>query len=214
VARSDWPGAAGFSSRAVLTPYFVGCDAWGFSLWAHNACTAEEVQEAYGITKKGQAQHVANLLNKMQSTDNSVQFFNYLKRLGVDAYGTDKATAFTNQHFWPPNNGFTQPPVPKTLPEGTKISRSGGKQNEETGEFGDGGRFAAAETTPLEKRALPESSTTNAPFSVYEVTQPIEVGAGRASPWFGQPGNGVQYQLPKSISALLADRTIRLVSRK
>ncbi len=49
--------------------YFVGCDEWGFSVWAHNAgCTVDEVQtavrQAGGTIKEGQAKHLAGRLNR------------------------------------------------------------------------------------------------------------------------------------------------------
>jgi hypothetical protein len=42
---------------------------------------------------------------------------------------------------------------------------------------------------------------TNAPgaesrlLSAYEVVKPFEVDAGKAAPWFGQPGGGTQFDL-------------------
>lgn len=35
----------------------------------------------------------------------------------------------------------------------------------------------------------------NRPLNSYQVIRPIEVSAGRAAPWYGQPGQGIQYDL-------------------
>ncbi|HEY0501836.1 MAG TPA: TNT domain-containing protein, partial [Kutzneria sp.] len=42
----------------------------------------------------------------------------------------------------------------------------------------------------------------------YRLQQPTQVLAGVAVPWFGQPGGGTAYLLPKSIDGLLADDTL------
>jgi hypothetical protein len=43
---------------------------------------------------------------------------------------------------------------------------------------------------------------------VYRLQQPVQALAGVAVPWFGQPGGGTAYLLPKSIDELLADGTL------
>ncbi len=55
----------------------------------------------------------------------------------------------------------------------------------------------------IEKRALPFSSL-NKPYRQYEVIKPITPTAeSKILPWFGQPGQGTQYKLPKSVQELL-----------
>ncbi|KAK4106988.1 hypothetical protein N656DRAFT_720967 [Canariomyces notabilis] len=51
------------------------------------------------------------------------------------------------------------------------------------------------------------SSTYN--YKVYSVVKPLVVLAGPIAPWFGQPGAGVQYMLPRNISALIAEGVLR-----
>jgi hypothetical protein len=41
-------------------------------------------------------------------------------------------------------------------------------------------------------------------YHVYNISRSFEVASGPVAPWFGQPGQGVQYQLNSSIMALLA----------
>ncbi|WP_416679669.1 TNT domain-containing protein [Acinetobacter gerneri] len=56
---------------------------------------------------------------------------------------------------------------------------------------------------PFENRALP-SSSLNKPYTQYEVVQPIQpVAESKILPWFGQPGQGIQYKLPKTVEELL-----------
>ncbi|GEN78514.1 TNT domain-containing protein [Actinotalea fermentans] len=107
---------------------------------------------------------------------------------------------------WPPNNGFhgnlgpSGNPGVTVLRPGTQIDR-----------FGlDEGRFVAPRGTPVAQRSLPPGATSK-PYSVFEVTNRLVVQQGRATPWFGQPGMGVQYRLPASVKDLLATGYLRRV---
>jgi hypothetical protein len=52
-------------------------------------------------------------------------------------------------------------------------------------------------------RVLPPGSNEK-PYNVYEVIKQIEnVAEGRAVPWFGELGLGMQYKLPKSVGDLV-----------
>jgi hypothetical protein len=46
-------------------------------------------------------------------------------------------------------------------------------------------------------------------LSVFEVTKPFPVEAGRTAPWFGQLGGGIQYQTPVTLDTLLRRGIIR-----
>ncbi|MEI7731569.1 MAG: glycohydrolase toxin TNT-related protein [Verrucomicrobiota bacterium] len=94
---------------------------------------------------------------------------------------------------WPGNSGFIDGTVErKVLMPGVIVDRYG---------FG-GGKFVSPAGTSVEARAL-RAGTENLPFNTYQVTKPIEVNAGGVSPCFGQPGLGVQYELPVSVNVLL-----------
>ena len=41
------------------------------------------------------------------------------------------------------------------------------------------------------------------PFYTYEVLRPIDVRAGVITPWFEQPGGGMQYQFALKIEELI-----------
>ncbi|QHB31050.1 DUF4237 domain-containing protein [Yersinia canariae] len=44
------------------------------------------------------------------------------------------------------------------------------------------------------------SYSANAPYNVYEVLKPIDdVSKSKVLPWFGQKGQGTQYELPKPV---------------
>lgn len=42
-------------------------------------------------------------------------------------------------------------------------------------------------------------------YHVYSVIKPFKVLAGPIAPWFGQPGQGVQYQTTVNVATLIAD---------
>jgi len=60
-------------------------------------------------------------------------------------------------------------------------------------------------------RSLPPEALEK-PYIQYEVVKPIEVNAGKAAPWFGQPGLGTQYEFSKSIQELVDDGILRVVN--
>jgi hypothetical protein len=102
---------------------------------------------------------------------------------------------------WPPNDGFLDGPNPVTLKPGAQIDRFG----DETG------RFVAPNGTPIPQRSL-RPGTTDGDYNVYEVTSPLEVLGGTSTPWFGQPGLGIQYKLPSSVADLLDAGFLRRIS--
>ena len=93
--------------------------------------------------------------------------------------------------FYPPNRGFKDGPSTQTLEPGTRIDRYGSEK----------GTFVSPEGTPVPERALPPGATDRS-YNVYEVDQRVDVQAGEAAPWFGQPGGGQQYELPESVETL------------
>jgi RHS repeat-associated protein len=87
----------------------------------------------------------------------------------------------------PPNNGFAGDPIETTLEPGTPVDRIGSTN----------GRFMAPEGTPFPQRSMPGPEV---PATPYEVTQPVPgVMEGPTAPWYGQPGGGTQYVLPKPL---------------
>ncbi len=113
---------------------------------------------------------------------------------------------------WPPNRGFDGDPVMQSLEPGAKLSRYGGWVDKD-GQFQDKGSFVAPQDVPYNMRALPPG-TDSKPLSSYEVVKRIEqVPSGPAAPWFGEPGGGVQHDLPMSINQLLAGGYIRVIGR-
>lgn len=76
-----------------------------------------------------------------------------------------------------------------TLRPGAKIDRFGTPK----------GTFATQEGLPFEVRALPSSSIKK-DYYVYQVIKPMsDVKQSKTLPWFGQRGQGIQYELPHSI---------------
>jgi hypothetical protein len=86
--------------------------------------------------------------------------------------------------YYPPNNGFAEAPGQFMLLRGTTVDRYGGT----------GGSFLSPQGTPPWARALPYGAEERGLRS-FEVLKPFDVSAGRTSPWFGQMGGGIQYDL-------------------
>lgn len=97
-----------------------------------------------------------------------------------------------------PEPGAAETPAagPKSikLETGTLIDRFGPER----------GRLVFAGGTPFEQRSLPP---THRDFScrAYRVTAPagLEVLGGPVAPWFGQPGGGEMYELPRTVEELI-----------
>jgi len=117
---------------------------------------------------------------------------------GASGYSAAKSSNSASEY--PPNNGFNSTPRNSTLQTGSKLQRSGGTQ----------GVFVAPNGTPTSKLSLPLDKI-NAPMMRLEVLRPINVQAGTAMPWFGQPGGGTQFVLPDTIGNLVGSGYIRIL---
>jgi len=126
------------------------------------------------------------------------------RRLGTAAERTvvagETRAGTALQTYWPPNRGFQGTPITEELATGTRIDRYGY----------EGGTFLSPVGTPDWMRSL-APATTSKPYNVYEVVRPIEVQSGKAAPWFGQVGQGTQYELPMSVSDAIARGHLRRV---
>lgn len=103
---------------------------------------------------------------------------------------------------WPPNEGFAAAPVPEVLPPGTLLDRFGS----------DYGNFFSPAGAPYDKRALPYVCLQQA-YTVFRVTAPLPVWAGRAAPWFDQPGGATQFETDATAQRMIGDSVIAPVSR-
>lgn len=93
---------------------------------------------------------------------------------------------------WPPQNGFLEPPEETVLQPGARIDRYGFEN----------GTFVSPSGTSFGSRSL-APGTENKPYNEYVVVEPILVQSGKAAPWFGKEGGGIQYNLNESVSSLL-----------
>ncbi|WP_322401152.1 RHS repeat-associated core domain-containing protein [Massilia luteola] len=106
----------------------------------------------------------------------------------------------TDGSWWyPPNDGFYGASTKETLVVGTKLDRYGGER----------GRFLAPNGASYAGRALPPGTDKLAPYYQYEVTKPIVVESGPATPWFDEIGNGTQHKTEKSVEQLIASGCLR-----
>lgn len=118
------------------------------------------------------------------------------ERMAAKAAGWKQA----NGDWWyPPNDGFHGAPTKEMLAVGTKIDRYGGER----------GRFLSPSGASYEERALPPGTDKMAPYYKYEVTKPISVDSGPATPWFDEVGMGTQYKTDKSVEQLIASGCLR-----
>jgi hypothetical protein len=93
----------------------------------------------------------------------------------------------------PPTTLYTDQRLTVLTP-GTEVDR-----------FGDeAGNTVYAARTKYSHRSLPPDYIER-PYKVYRVRDPLRALTGTAIPWFGQPGGGMAYLLPRSIEELLRD---------
>ncbi|MEV6229976.1 TNT domain-containing protein [Saccharopolyspora shandongensis] len=102
---------------------------------------------------------------------------------------------------FPPNDGFADGRTTFDMVPGQVLDRFGSNN----------GRFFSPFGVPYAQRALPPSNLDTLepryPFDyhVFKVLKPFTVEAGIASPWFGQPGGGMQYRSPSMNAGQLID---------
>jgi hypothetical protein len=49
-------------------------------------------------------------------------------------------------------------------------------------------------------------------YRVYEVLKPITVKAGKAAPWFGEPGQATQYETTANAAQLVSDGALTVLT--
>ncbi|KAK0736140.1 hypothetical protein B0T21DRAFT_289222 [Apiosordaria backusii] len=150
---------------------------------------------------------------KSEPLDSITEFYD---RFGGLCPGVFLETWFntTGNGWWtyPEENGFVIAdnglPIKGevTLEKGTLLDRFGGET----------GTYVSPAGAGYQQRALPPTNLntptdTGVPYNyhVYSVLIPFVVKSGPILPWFGQPGNGVQFELPKSVADLVADGTLQ-----
>ena len=101
---------------------------------------------------------------------------------------------------WPQNDGFAPATLPVTIQAGALLDR-----------FGDrAGTFLSPKGTGFRERALPYECRGYA-YTTYRVVQPLPALLGTATPWFGEPGGGVQVKTTLCVNQLLAAGVIQVV---
>lgn len=85
-----------------------------------------------------------------------------------------------------------------TLPVGLEVDRRGG----------GGGNVVWAARTPWPLRSLPPEHAQR-PYAAFALLRPVEALVGEAVPWFGQPGGGTAFVLPRSVDSLIVEGALR-----
>lgn len=104
------------------------------------------------------------------------------------------------RYDFPKRDGFAGTPRMIVLKPGTVIDRFGYP----------GGRFLAPADASYMGRAIPYDRL-KMPYYRYQVARPLRVAAGKAAPWFDQPGGGIQYMTSRRISELVASGHLKQV---
>jgi hypothetical protein len=104
------------------------------------------------------------------------------------------------RYAFPPRDGFTARPRIIVLRPGTLIDRFG----QPTGNF-----LAPADASYM-GRAVPYDRL-KMPYYRYAVVKPLRVQAGKAAPWFDQPGGGIQYKTEVRVQDLVAKGSLKQV---
>jgi len=114
----------------------------------------------------------------------------------------------SGSYIYPPQNGFqlntANSPIDgnQTLAVGMRLDRFGSEY----------GSFLSPVGAPYSQRALPPSNLDTPAgdpsypynYHVYEVTQAFNVLSGPIAGWFGQPGQGTQYQTYQNVMTLIS----------
>jgi len=104
------------------------------------------------------------------------------------------------RYWFPQRDGFAGRPKAVVLRAGTVIDRFG----QPTGNF-----LAPADASYM-GRAVPYDRL-KMPYYRYEVVKPLRVQAGKAAPWFDQPGGGMQYKAGERVQVLVERGYLRQV---
>ena len=104
------------------------------------------------------------------------------------------------RYWFPQRDGFSGRPKTIVLRPGTVIDRFGSP----------GGNFHAPADASYMGRAVPYDRLKMAYYR-YQVVKPLRVAAGKAAPWFDQPGGGIQYKTSKRVSDLVASGYLKQV---
>lgn len=106
--------------------------------------------------------------------------------------GEERFYSDDGRPIYPPNNGAVGTSRTITLKTGTIIGRYG-RPN---------GGYVSPKGTPYRERALLRDTSPER-YHLFEVIKDIEnFKEAEVAAWFGQPGGGIQYKLPKKISEL------------
>lgn len=96
---------------------------------------------------------------------------------------------------YPPAAGFVSISV-VSLKKGTKLDRYGSLY----------GSFVAPQGASFGSRALPAKSKNSMYYRFRVIKEIPNVSAGKAIPWFGEAGMGIQYKFQSSVKTLISDK--------
>jgi hypothetical protein len=154
---------------------------------------------AWGISKSDFKYSVSDFVSNEKAV-----FLDPAWKLWVSRKWKQLELLFTKNNLnggWPPARGAIELRIISLRP-GTLLVRYGG-YTDAAGIFQDKGTFVNPTGVSFSQMALPDNTLLK-PFKRYRVSKQINsVRAGRAIPWFGKPGLGLQYELPYTVNDLI-----------
>ena len=124
------------------------------------------------------------------------RFYQKVKDIYALSVDYDPKLITTKEFF--ANDGFEGAPTKTTLQPDARFDRY----------VGTSGSYASPQGTPYGARSVVPFSES-AQYNSYEVVKPFGVYSGKKAPCFDQPGGGIQYKLPMSISDSISQGYIR-----
>jgi hypothetical protein len=154
----------------------------------------------------------------MLPLDNLIVSYDRLGGLCPGAFLQKWYNATAMSYIFPPSDGFqlntASQPIDGniTLAVGTMLDRFGPET----------GTFLSPAGAPYNQRSLPPSNLDTPPgddsfpfnYHVYQVLKPFEVLSGPIVGWFGQPGQGTQYETFSNVMSLIDNGFLARVSTK
>lgn len=125
-----------------------------------------------------------------QLAERAGQSYNPNNKHGDDIFYDDNG-----EPVYPPNGGARWPQKEVILKAGAYADRYGRPD----------GKFLAPVGTSFEARALPKTEDATISPTVYITLRDVRVLKGITMSWFGEPGGGVQYKLPKKVKSMKDD---------
>lgn len=186
--------------------YFVSGNDLTPAVWVHNTCLNE--YQAYKQLRQEAGEEV-------------LSYHRWFSKEALnEGYTLDQLRDHAKAHNWkspadpdrllyPPNDGYEGTPVSRDIEPGELTLDRYSRDSVDN----DTGNFFATTGTSYGERALPGEASDYEYLTKYEIIKTIPTISGPATPWFDQPGGGIQFQidisrLPDDVKELAEQKNI------